>query len=115
MMGDDNGKLFLAQKVVYEGKPSVGFIIKRSDKEWDYGLLEQKDSFISGTFQLNDTYLGQVIKPELDNLHKVWNMMCLLYVVKKEKVENSLGQLNLGEYISLDMKHSTYPIQLWCY
>jgi len=87
---DKEGRPFLAQKVMYEGNLRVGFIIERSDTEWEYGLLEHMDLWVSGLSTLptlsvptNEASLltqeVQQIKREIDavkqdlaQLHQVW-------------------------------------------
>ena len=79
---DKEGRPFLAQKVVYNGEDRVGFIIERSETEWEYGLLEHMDLWVSGRSeslslesQVHQIQRDiEVVKQDLAQLHQVWTI-----------------------------------------
>ena len=78
---DKQGRPFLAQKVVYQGEHRVGFIIERNEQEWEYGLLEHMDLWVSGSFltpleqQVHQIQSEmEVVKKDLEQLHQVWSI-----------------------------------------
>ena len=75
---DQDGRPFLAQKVMYENEPRVGFIIERNENEYEYGLLEHMDLWVKGVSNLNNSYSESYVKQLQYELITVKQELCAL-------------------------------------